>query len=310
MEGFLSEAAADEAKVIAIFNRLDADGDNVLCRAEYTEFLRLAQPDYLQHDGSGLTDEAWMEECANLGASEAGGSAALGFGAEAFGRLYTFFGRSVGLDYEAVVPADVRNAAAAARGAPSSDDAPAASGGGGSGATKLQLLASSMDELEAAAAATTAAAEAAGVLQTGRTLRATMAGLQALQPDVDRAYRRAGGGGAEAIYGDRAAAEALALHARLLALLEAVGAQIEQGSVAFAAAEAAETVATAKAAAAATAAAEAERQRQERAAAAAAAEEERKLAEEDALLAAVEELKRAFCIQKKILRSKMLRFFP
>ena len=276
MEGFLSDAAQDEARVARMFASCDADGDGVLSRAEYTNFLRLAQPDYLQQqdgDGSpGLTDEAWHEECANLGASEPTASAALGFNAEAFGRLYTYFGRSVMLDYENVVPPDVR-AAADGHGQVGTDAATAAtaattqaSENSGSGATKLQRLGKTLDDIETAAAAATAGAGDASVLQTGRKLRAAMAALLEAQPEVERAYKRAGGGGGEAIYGERAAAEALSLHARLLALLEAIGEQIEQDSVEFAAAEAAEAEAAANAAAAAAAAEEAERQRAERAA--------------------------------------------
>ncbi len=268
--------------------------------SRYTNFLRLAQPDYLQvrgDDGSmGLADEAWHEECANLGASEPTESAALGFNAEAFARLYTYFGRSVMLDYENVSPPDVAAAAVMESDQAETEAASAAakaSESSGSGATKLQRLGKTLDDIETSAASATAAAARNGVLQTGRDLRAAMEGLLATQPEVERAYRRAGGGGAgDAIYGERAAAEALALHARLLSLLESVGEQIEQDSVAFAAAEAAEAEATAKAVAAAAAAEEAERQRAERAAATLAQEEQRQAAEEDALLAAVEAQKK------------------
>ena len=66
MEGFLAEQRADEARAAAVFRHCDADGDGVLSRAEYTNFLRLAQPDFVPEGELG--DEAWAEECANLGA--------------------------------------------------------------------------------------------------------------------------------------------------------------------------------------------------------------------------------------------------
>jgi hypothetical protein len=240
---FRSEAADDEAKVRLIFETCDADGDGALSRAEYTAFLRACQPDYLDDPNGKLSDEGWATECANLGAADsaegavqlmqlAEGTGQLRLSWACFERLYTFFGRAIEPDYTACVPAEARAAAVAAAqqqqqqqqleaGTPSTT---ADDGGGGNKLTKLAQLTATVARLEAAAlsswspsaspSAAPSAAATATVLERGRTLRASLAELEALCPDMSRVYTRAGGGGGEVTYGERAAAQALQLHER------------------------------------------------------------------------------------------------